>query len=62
MDSLRQTELAGSQPPIYPHSQRDLISLLDYFEVDKSRLMPDGRVEYFLRENRNQIANPNSYF
>lgn len=62
MDSLRQIPLVGSQQPIYPHSQRDLNNLLDYFEVDKSRLMPDGRVEYFLRENRDQKANPNAYF
>ncbi|MDG2502134.1 MAG: hypothetical protein P8M77_07055 [Porticoccaceae bacterium] len=62
MDRLRQTALVGDQPPIYPHSQRDLNILLGYFEVDKSRLMPDGRVEYFLRENRHQKANPNAYF
>jgi len=62
MDSLHQTDKKGSQLPIYPHSQRDLNSLLNYFEIDKSRLMPDGRVEYFLLENRNQVATPNRYF
>ena len=62
MDGLHQTHLTGSQLPIYPHSQRDLNSLLNYFEIDKSRLMPDGRVEYFLLENRNQIATPSPYF
>ena len=62
VDSLRQTAQVGSQLPIYPHSQRDLNNLLDYFEVDKSRLMPDGRVEYFLCENRNKRAKPNAYF
>ena len=62
MDCLHQTNRKGSQLPIYPHSQRDLNSLLNYFEIDKSRLMPDGRVEYFLLENRNQIATPNRYF
>ena len=49
--SLSQTQLFGHQPDVYFHSQRDLNSLLTYFEVDKSRLMPDGRVEYLLRDN-----------
>lgn len=62
MDRLSQTMKVGDQQPIYPHSQRDLNSLLGYFEIDKSRLMSDCRVEYFLRENRNQAANPNAYF
>lgn len=62
MDCLHQSPRTGCQSPIYPHSQRDLNSLLSYFEIDKSRLMPDGRVEYFLLENRNQIATPNRYF
>jgi hypothetical protein len=31
---------------------------LDYFEIDKSRLMQDGRIEYLLFENRN--PNPSS--
>jgi hypothetical protein len=62
VDSLCQTAQVGSQLPIYPHSHRDLNNLLDYFEVDKSRLMPDGRVEYFLCENRNKRAKPNAYF
>lgn len=49
--SLSQTQLSGHQPNVHFHSQRDLNSLLTYFEVDKSRLMPDGRVEYLLRDN-----------
>jgi hypothetical protein len=49
--SLSQAQLSGQQPEVYNHSQRDLNSLLSYFEVDKSRLMPDGRVEYLLRDN-----------
>ena len=49
--SLSQTQLSGHQPDVHFHSQRDLNSLLPYFEVDKSRLMPDGRVEYLLRDN-----------
>ena len=51
--SLSQAEREGEQPLVYPHSQRELNSLLDYWEIDKSRLMPDGRVEYILLENRN---------
>ena len=62
MDRLCQTTMFGRQLPIYPHSQRDLNTMLGYFEVGKSRLMPDGRVEYFLLENRNQTINPNAYF
>lgn len=38
------------QKPVYPYSQRDLNNLLGYFDVDKSRLMPDGRVEYFIAQ------------
>ena len=51
--SLSQAEREGEQPLVHPHSQRELNSLLDYWEIDKSRLMPDGRVEYILLENRN---------
>lgn len=50
---LIQSQREGEQPLIYAHSQRELNSLLDYWEIDKSRLMPDGRVEYILLENRN---------
>jgi len=50
--SLSQTQLSGHQPGVHYHSQRDLNSLLTYFEVDKSRLMPDGRVEYLLGDNQ----------
>ncbi|MDG1310791.1 MAG: hypothetical protein P8P26_01865 [Porticoccaceae bacterium] len=47
-----QCEITGDQPQIYPHSQRDLSDLLDFFEIDTSRLMPHGRIEYVLFENR----------
>lgn len=49
--ALSQTLLAGQQLQLYPHTQRDLSELLSDFEVDKSRLMPDGRVEYLLAKN-----------
>ena len=49
--ALSQASLSGHQLDVHYHSQRDLNSLLTYFEVDKSRLMPDGRVEYLLRDN-----------
>ena len=58
LTSLTQTDRCGVQPLVYPHSLRDLSSLLDYFEIDKSRLMQDGRIEYLLFENRN--PNPSS--
>jgi hypothetical protein len=48
LDTLSQYPCAEEQKPVYPHSQRDLNNLLGCFDIDKSRLMPDGRVEYFL--------------
>jgi hypothetical protein len=62
LTNLSQTERGGEQPPIYPHSQRDLNGMLDYFEIDKSRLMPDGRVEYILHKNRSKRPNAGSLF
>jgi hypothetical protein len=62
MDKLHQTAMLGKQLPVHLHSQRDLNDMLGYFEIGKSRLMSDGRVEYFLLENRDQKANPNAYF
>jgi hypothetical protein len=50
LDLLHQYLGAEVQKPVYPHSQRDLNNLLGYFDIDKSRLMPDGRVEYFLSQ------------
>ena len=50
LDKLHQYLAAEEQRPVYPHSQRDLNNLLGYFDIDKSRLMPDGRVEYFLSQ------------
>ncbi|MDG1818568.1 MAG: hypothetical protein P8H31_01930 [Porticoccaceae bacterium] len=50
LDNLNQYSRSDAQKPVYPHSQRDLNNLLGYFDVDKSRLMPDGRVEYFIAQ------------
>mgnify|MGYP001061642715 CR=1 FL=1 len=50
LDKLHQYLGTEEQKPVYPHSQRDLNNLLGYFDIDKSRLMPDGRVEYFLSQ------------
>lgn len=50
LDKLHQYRNGEEQMPVYPHSQRDLNNLLGYFDIDKSRLMPDGRVEYLLSQ------------
>lgn len=50
--SITQKPAPGEQPAVYPHNQRDLTQLLGYFEIDKSRLMSDGRIEYIMSENR----------
>jgi hypothetical protein len=50
LDKLHQYLCTDEQKPVYLHSQRDLNNLLGYFDIDKSRLMPDGRVEYFLSQ------------
>ena len=50
LDKLTQYLRTDKQKPVYPHSQRDLNNLLGYFDIDKSRLMPDGRVEYFISQ------------
>jgi hypothetical protein len=47
-DKLTQCPRSDEQRPVYLHSQRDLNSHLDYFEINKSRLMSDGRVEYLI--------------
>lgn len=47
-DKLTQCPRSDEQRPVYPHSQRDLNTYLDYFEINKSRLMSDGRVEYLI--------------
>ena len=47
-DTLTQCPRSDEQRPVYPHSQRDLKRYLDYFEINKSRLMSDGRVEYLI--------------
>ncbi|MFT4651500.1 MAG: hypothetical protein ACI8YN_000201 [Porticoccaceae bacterium] len=43
---------SGTQGTIYPRSQRDLNRLVDYFEIDRGRLLSEGRVEYLIFENR----------
>jgi len=50
LDKLTQYLRTDKQKPVYPHSQRDLNNLLGYFDIDKRRLMPDGRVEYFISQ------------
>jgi hypothetical protein len=47
-EKLTQCPRSDEQRPVYPHSQRDLNAYLDYFEINKSRLMSDGRVEYLI--------------
>ena len=60
LDKLTQYLRTDKQKPVYPHSQRDLNNLLGYFDIDKSRLMPDGRVEYFISQgiDANFAKNP----
>ena len=47
-----QTENSGIQPPILPRSQRDLNNLIDYFAIDRGRLMSQSRAEYLLLVDR----------
>jgi hypothetical protein len=47
-----QTENSGIQPPIFPRSQRDLNNLIDYFAIDRGRLMSQSRAEYLLLVDR----------
>ena len=46
--SLTQSQRTGVQPCIYPRSHRALNDLIDYFVVDRGRLMSEGRAEYIL--------------
>ena len=56
-DKLTQCPQTEPQRPVFPHSQRDLNSHFDYFEINKSRLMSDGRVEYLItRCNQSERA------
>ncbi len=48
LDCLSLHPRSDSQLAIYPHSQRELIELLGYFRISKSRLMADGRLEFLL--------------
>ena len=50
---LTQSQRMGVQPSIYPRSQRALNDLIDYFVVDRGRLMSEGRAEYLLFKDDN---------
>jgi hypothetical protein len=50
---LTQSQRMGVQPSIYPRSQRALNDLIDYFVVDRGRLMSEGRAEYLLFKDNN---------
>ena len=50
---LTQSQRRGVQPSIYPRSQRALNNLIDYFVVDRGRLMSEGRAEYLLFKDNN---------
>ena len=62
LDQLTQHFCSEEQKPVYPHSQRDLNNLLGYFSIDKSRLMPDGRVEYILSQDVDSKFSKSSIF
>jgi len=47
-DLLSYRRRSEPQLPVYPHSQRELNRLLDPFNVMKSLLMVDGRLEFIL--------------
>ena len=47
-----QTENSGIQPAIFPRSQRDLNNLIDYFAIDRGRLMSESSAEYLLLVDR----------
>ena len=46
------TENSVLQPPIFPRSQRELNNLIDYFAIDRGRLMSQSRAEYLLLVDR----------
>ena len=50
---LTQSQRIGVQPSIYPRSKRALNDLIDYFVVDRGRLMSEGRAEYLLFKDNN---------
>ena len=50
------------QLPVYQYSQRELNGLLDYLEIDKSRLLSDGRLEYILCRSQGAKRSANSIF
>jgi|TARA_B110000444_G_scaffold43621_2_gene39604 hypothetical protein len=51
-DHFMQIESTGIQPTVFARSQRELNNLIDYFAIDRGRLISEGRAEYLLFENR----------
>ncbi|MDC0173056.1 hypothetical protein OAK26_04840 [Gammaproteobacteria bacterium] len=51
-DHFMQIESTGTQPTVFARSQRELNNLVDYFAIDRGRLISEGRAEYLLFENR----------
>ena len=51
-DHFMQIDNTGTQPTVFARSQRDLNNLIDYFAIDRGRLIAEGRAEYLLFENR----------
>ena len=47
-----QIDNIGAQPTVFARSQRELNNLIDYFAIDRGRLISEGRAEYLLFENR----------
>jgi len=59
---LSQANRDGIQSMRHPRSQRDLHHLLGYFEIEKCRLLADGRVGYLLLENLHHDTKPQLNF
>jgi len=51
-DHFMQIDNIGAQPTVFARSQRELNNLIDYFAIDRGRLISEGRAEYLLFENR----------
>lgn len=52
INRLQQQPKSSPQSRVYNHSRRDFNHNLDFFTIDKSCLLADGRVENVLRVNR----------
>lgn len=48
MDTLKVRNRRSTPPGYAPHSQRELTALLGYFQVERSVLLPDSRLELLL--------------